>query len=91
MCEQVYSESVIPRIAKAASGVTGTPYNELMNSWGVYFLGFVGKYGYDRILKVKGRKTITATAHFPYVTIGKGFSFFCCLGSFYISDNLKRY
>lgn len=53
MCLQVYSESVIPRIAKAASGVTGTPYNELMNSWGVYFLGFVGKYGYDRILKVR--------------------------------------
>ncbi|XP_078280574.1 soluble guanylate cyclase 88E-like [Rhinoraja longicauda] len=52
---EVYSESVIPRIAKAASGVTGTPYNELMNSWGVYFLGFVGKYGYDRILKVLGR------------------------------------
>lgn len=52
VCLQVYSESVIPRIAKAASGVTGTPYNELMNSWGVYFLGFVGKYGYDRILKV---------------------------------------
>ncbi|XP_066524863.1 soluble guanylate cyclase 88E-like [Hoplias malabaricus] len=52
---QVYSENVIPRIAKAASGVTGTPYNELMNSWGVYFLGFVGKYGYDRILKVLGR------------------------------------
>lgn len=49
----MYSESVIPRIAKAASGVTGTPYNELMNSWGVYFLGFVGKYGYDRILKVR--------------------------------------
>ena len=53
MCFQVYSESVIPRIAMAASGVTGTPYNELMNSWGVYFLGFVGKYGYDRILKVR--------------------------------------
>lgn len=57
VCLQVYSESVIPRIAKAASGVTGTPYNELMNSWGVYFLGFVGKYGYDRILKVKNKKT----------------------------------
>ncbi|GAA6081150.1 soluble guanylate cyclase 88E-like, partial [Tachysurus ichikawai] len=55
VCVKVYSESVIPRIAKAASGVTGTPYNELMNSWGVYFLGFVGKYGYDRILKVLGR------------------------------------
>lgn len=68
VCEQVYSESVIPRIAKAASGVTGTPYNELMNSWGVYFLGFVGKYGYDRILKVNGRKIIT---HFLCVTIGK--------------------
>lgn len=52
VCLQVYSESVIPRIAKAASGVTGTPYNELMNSWGIYFLGFVGKYGYDKILKV---------------------------------------
>lgn len=49
---QVYSESVIPRIAKAASEVTNTPYSELMNSWGVFFLGFVGKYGYDRILKV---------------------------------------
>ncbi|XP_048399586.1 soluble guanylate cyclase 88E-like isoform X4 [Stegostoma tigrinum] len=52
---EVYSESVIPRIAMAASGVTGTPYSDLMNSWGVYFLGFVGKYGYDRILKVLGR------------------------------------
>ncbi|XP_069762917.1 soluble guanylate cyclase 88E-like isoform X1 [Narcine bancroftii] len=52
---EVYSESVIPRIAMAASGVTGTPYSELMNSWGIYFLGFVGKYGYDRILKVLGR------------------------------------
>ncbi|GCC17550.1 hypothetical protein chiPu_0017593 [Chiloscyllium punctatum] len=49
---EVYSESVIPRIAMAASGITGTPYSDLMNSWGVYFLGFVGKYGYDRILKV---------------------------------------
>ncbi|XP_072105394.1 LOW QUALITY PROTEIN: soluble guanylate cyclase 88E-like [Mobula birostris] len=55
MESQVYSESVIPGIAMAASGVTGTPYSELMNSWGVYFLGFVGKYGYDRILKVLGR------------------------------------
>ncbi|XP_038651140.1 soluble guanylate cyclase 88E-like [Scyliorhinus canicula] len=52
---EVYSESVIPRIAMAASAVTGTPYSELMNSWGIYFLGFVGKYGYDRILKVLGR------------------------------------
>ncbi|XP_072367934.1 soluble guanylate cyclase 88E-like isoform X12 [Scyliorhinus torazame] len=52
---EVYRESVIPRIAMAASAVTGTPYSELMNSWGVYFLGFVGKYGYDRILKVLGR------------------------------------
>lgn len=77
-CEQVYSESVIPRIAKAASGVTGTPYNELMNSWGVYFLGFVGKYGYDRILKVKERKAMTETvdAHFLYLCVGKCIFFF---------------
>lgn len=83
-CEQVYSESVIPRIAKAASGVTGTPYNELMNSWGVYFLGFVGKYGYDRILKVKERKTMTETvdAHFLHLCVGKGFFFFIVLAHF---------
>lgn len=55
---------MIPRIAKAASGVTGTPYNELMNSWGVYFLGFVGKYGYDRILKVKEKKH--SNCHFSF-------------------------
>lgn len=60
---QVYSESVIPpHCSPAASGVTGTPYNELTNSWGVYFLGFVGKCGYDRILKVRkdtDDKTVT--------------------------------
>ncbi|KAL3972914.1 tubulin polyglutamylase TTLL1 [Sarotherodon galilaeus] len=48
---QVYIESFIPRIAKAACGVTGTPHKELMNSSGVCFLGFVEKYGYDRILE----------------------------------------
>lgn len=53
---------MIPRIAKAASGVTGTPYNELMNSWGVYFLGFVGKYGYDRILKVRSDLCVSVEA-----------------------------
>lgn len=83
VCEQVYSESVIPRIAKAASGVTGTPYNELMNSWGVYFLGFVGKYGYDRILKVKERKNISETvdAHFLCMTYVKGI--LECFGIFF--------
>ncbi|KAK2849213.1 hypothetical protein Q5P01_009047 [Channa striata] len=49
---QLYGESVIPHIAKAVSGVTGTPQDEPRNSWGVCFLGFVGVYVYDRILKV---------------------------------------
>lgn len=60
---QVYIESFIPWIAKAACGVTGTPHKELMNSWGVCFLGSVEKYGYDRILEVRkdtDDKTVTA-------------------------------
>ncbi|XP_066276483.1 soluble guanylate cyclase 88E-like [Branchiostoma lanceolatum] len=53
---QVYSESVIPRLAKAASEVTGMNHDELMDVFGISFVTFVGQYGYDRILRVLGRQ-----------------------------------
>ncbi|KAI8499673.1 hypothetical protein Bbelb_227240 [Branchiostoma belcheri] len=53
---QVYSETVIPRLAKAASEVTGMNHDELMDVFGISFVTFVGQYGYDRILRVLGRQ-----------------------------------
>ena len=50
-----YSENLVPNIAKATSHLTGVEYDELMDSFGVCFVSFVGQYGYDRILKVLGR------------------------------------
>ena len=50
-----YSETLIPRIAKAASEITGDTIAELMEMFGYAFVGFVAKYGYDRILRVLGR------------------------------------
>lgn len=50
-----YSENLVPNIGKALSQITGHPYNDLMDAFGVCFVSFVGQYGYDRILKVLGR------------------------------------
>ena len=50
-----YSENLVPNIAKATSHITGVEYDELMDTFGVTFVSFVGQYGYDRILKVLGR------------------------------------
>ena len=50
-----YSETVIPRIARATHEVTGTPIEELTTHFGTSFVDFVGQYGYDRILRVLGR------------------------------------
>ena len=49
---QVYSESVVPRLARAAQEVTGMSSEQLMDAFGVGFVSFVTRYGYDRILKV---------------------------------------
>lgn len=51
----VYSETLIPKLARVAADVTSTPYEELMDGFGSRFVAFVGQYGYDRILKVLGR------------------------------------
>ena len=50
-----YSENLVPNIARATAEVTGVKYEDLMDSFGVTFVSFVGQYGYDRILKVLGR------------------------------------
>ena len=50
-----YSETIIIRIAKTASEVTGDSVEEIMDLFGDNFVSFVGQYGYDRILRVLGR------------------------------------
>nr|KAG5687454.1 hypothetical protein BaRGS_030356 [Batillaria attramentaria] len=52
---ETYSEQTIPRIAAAASEVTGVPENDIMDGFGVAFVNFVSQYGYGNMLKVLGR------------------------------------
>jgi len=52
---KTYSETVIPRIAKAGSEVTGRPIDELMELCGFGFVAYVSPYGYDRVLRILGR------------------------------------
>ncbi|XP_075986841.1 guanylyl cyclase at 88E [Anticarsia gemmatalis] len=52
---QVYPENLITRLAKKAQEVLGMSEREFMDQMGVYFVGFVSQYGYDRVLSVLGR------------------------------------
>ncbi|XP_071856286.1 guanylyl cyclase at 88E [Bombus fervidus] len=52
---QVYPENLIPRLAKKAIHVLGVTEKEFFDQMGVHFVGFVGQYGYDRVLSVLGR------------------------------------
>ncbi|XP_043579101.1 soluble guanylate cyclase 88E isoform X1 [Bombus pyrosoma] len=52
---QVYPENLIPRLAKKAIHVLGITEKEFFDQMGVHFVGFVGQYGYDRVLSVLGR------------------------------------
>ena len=52
---QRYSEKIIPDVARACSLLLGLPEDEVMDSFGVCFVSFIGQYGYDRILSVLGR------------------------------------
>ncbi|XP_070565571.1 soluble guanylate cyclase 88E-like [Ptychodera flava] len=51
----VYDEQIIPKIAAAAIEITNVNPPELLQSFGAYFVGFLGQYEYDRILRVLGR------------------------------------
>ncbi|XP_031764215.1 soluble guanylate cyclase 88E isoform X1 [Galleria mellonella] len=52
---QVYPENLITRLAKKAQEILGITEREFMDQMGVYFVGFVSQYGYDRVLSVLGR------------------------------------
>ncbi|CAD6996082.1 unnamed protein product [Ceratitis capitata] len=52
---QVYPENMLNKLAKKAQQVLGVSEHEFMDQMGVYFVGFVGQYGYDRVLSVLGR------------------------------------
>ena len=54
-CQQTYSETVIPRLTKAAHDVTNAPVDELMDMFGTAFVSYVSQYGYDRVMRVLGR------------------------------------
>ncbi|KAG8234468.1 hypothetical protein J437_LFUL015110, partial [Ladona fulva] len=53
---QVYSETLIPKLAKKAMEVLGITEREFFDQMGVYFVSFVGQYGYDQVLSVLGRQ-----------------------------------
>ncbi len=52
---RTYSETVIPRLAKAAAEITGRPIDELMEFCGFSFVVYVCQFGYDRVMRVLGR------------------------------------
>jgi guanylate cyclase, other len=52
---QQYSESLFPFIMKCLAEITNQDPNEVMEEMGCYFVYFISKFGYDRILKVLGR------------------------------------
>ncbi|XP_065207250.1 soluble guanylate cyclase 88E isoform X2 [Planococcus citri] len=52
---QVYSESLIPKLARSAMEVLNISEREFFDRLGVHFVGFVSQYGYDRVLSVLGR------------------------------------
>lgn len=52
---KVYSEDIMARLVQAAFEVTKHSTQEITEDVGLHFLGFIGQYGYDRILKVLGR------------------------------------
>ncbi|XP_059483140.1 soluble guanylate cyclase 88E isoform X2 [Neocloeon triangulifer] len=52
---QVYPETMVPKLAKKSIQVLGISEREFFDGMGVYFVRFVGQYGYDRVLSVLGR------------------------------------
>lgn len=53
--QKTYSETIIPRLCQATIEMTGVSRDELMESFGSHFVGFVGGFSYDRMLRVLGR------------------------------------
>ncbi|CAG7818430.1 unnamed protein product [Allacma fusca] len=51
----VYAETLIPRLARSAVQVLDVSEREFFEAMGVYFVEFVGQYGYDQVMSVLGR------------------------------------
>ncbi|CAG9857899.1 unnamed protein product [Phyllotreta striolata] len=52
---QVYPEGLLPRLSKKAVQILKVSEQEFFDQMGVFFIGFVSQYGYDRVLSVLGR------------------------------------
>ncbi|XP_065158756.1 soluble guanylate cyclase 88E isoform X2 [Atheta coriaria] len=52
---QVYPETLIPKLAKKAIQILKVSEKDFFDQMGVFFVAFVGQYGYDRVLSVLGR------------------------------------
>ncbi|KAG5877845.1 hypothetical protein JTB14_007241 [Gonioctena quinquepunctata] len=52
---QVYPEGLVPRLSKKAVQILKVSEKEFFDGMGVFFIGFVSQYGYDRVLSVLGR------------------------------------
>nr|XP_023029751.1 soluble guanylate cyclase 88E [Leptinotarsa decemlineata] len=52
---QVYPEGFIPRLSKKAIEILKVSEKDFFEEMGVFFISFVGQYGYDRVLSVLGR------------------------------------
>ncbi|KAF5282153.1 hypothetical protein FQR65_LT02850 [Abscondita terminalis] len=52
---EVYSENLVPKLAKKAIEILNTTEREFFDGMGVFFVKFVAQYGYDRVLSVLGR------------------------------------
>ncbi|XP_018579643.1 soluble guanylate cyclase 88E [Anoplophora glabripennis] len=52
---QVYPEGLLPRLSKKAVQILKVSEKEFFDQMGVFFIGFVSQYGYDRVLSVLGR------------------------------------
>lgn len=53
-----YSETVPVKIVRASVEITGRPADELMELFGMTFVLYISKFGYDRILRVLGRTLV---------------------------------
>ncbi|KAK5643076.1 hypothetical protein RI129_006921 [Pyrocoelia pectoralis] len=52
---QVYSENLVPKLARKAIKILNVTEQEFFDEMGVFFISFVSQYGYDRVLSVLGR------------------------------------
>lgn len=83
--QQKYSETIVTRITRAVSDITGLSTKEIMNLYGEYFVKYMATRGYAPILRVLGRNmrdflngldNLHEYLRFSYPTM-KPPSFFC--------------